>query len=329
MSQAREGRERSTGRQAARPDHFTARVPASTSNLGSGFDALGLAVSRYLTVTWTPGDEPLSVHYAGTLTGRGGDPRSDLAARALAAGLAEAGAPPPGGRLQLDSAIPVERGLGSSAAAVAAGLTLAAAFLDQPLDRRVALERAVELEGHPDNAAPALLGGLVAITRDAAGRPLPFSLPLAPELAFAFAAPGSGVSTVSARQALPEAVPHGRAVAALGRAAALVHGLATADAQLLRAGFQDDLHVPYRLPLIPGGRAAIAAAMDAGAWAVTISGSGSGLFAVTAAERAAPVAAAMEDAFRAAGPGAIGFVLDADHAGVRLVDAVPSPAVAQ
>jgi len=329
VSQEREGRERSAGRPSARPAHFAARVPASTSNLGSGFDMLGLAVNRYLTATWTPGDEPLSIHYAGTLMGHRGEPRSDLAARALAGALAEAGAAPPGGRLLLDSAIPVERGLGSSAAAVAAGLTLAAAFLGQPLDRRLALERAVELEGHPDNAAPALLGGLVATTRDGAGRPLPFSLPLAPSLAFAFAAPGSGVSTARARQALPEAVPHGRAVAALGRAAALVHGLATADAALLRAGFQDDLHVPYRLPLISGGQAAMAAAMEAGAWAVTISGSGSGLFAVTTADRAASVATAMEDAFRAAGPGAIGFVLDADHAGVTLVDAVPSPSVAQ
>ena len=298
---------------------WSVRVPGSTSNLGSGFDVLGLAVTRYLEAHWTPGAGPLTVRYGGTLVVLTAHADRDLTARALTAALSRAGAPPPGGTLALRSGIPVGRGLGSSGAAVAAGMALAALALGRELDREGALVHAAELEGHPDNAAPALMGGLVGVTRRVGGEPLPFRLPLAADMAFAYAAPGSTVSTAEARRALPASVPHEQAVAGLGRAAALVHGLATADPDLLAAGFHDDLHVPYRLPLIPRAGDAWQAGLAAGAWAVTVSGSGSGLFAVTPPGRAAAVADAMGQAFAASGPGAIHFPLEADTAGVQTV----------
>ncbi|MFW6078261.1 MAG: hypothetical protein ACODAE_01485, partial [Gemmatimonadota bacterium] len=167
--------------------------------------------------------------------------------------------------------------------------------------RRV--ERAVDIEGHPDNVGPALFGGLVAVTTDADGRPVVFRPPLSHALGLAYAAPGAAISTAAARAALPDSVPHAAAVRTAGRMAALLHGLAHADPDALRLGFADELHVPYRLPLIPGAEAAIRAGHDAGAWAVTISGAGSGLIAACSPDAADAVARAMGDAFRERTPG--------------------------
>ena len=125
-------------------------------------------------------------------------------------------------------------------------------------------------EGHLDNAAPTLLGGLVGVAH---GRP--FSLPLASSSAFVFAAPGFELATSRARAALPATVTHGEAVRALGRVAALVRALETGDPELLALGLDDTLHVPYRLPLIPGGAEVVAAGTRAGAYGVTVSGAGS------------------------------------------------------
>lgn len=188
---------------------------------------------------------------------------------------------------------------------------LAAAALGRALDRPAELERAYELEHHPDNAAPSLYGGLVAVARsNSVLRAMP--LPLADELTFAFAAPDIEVSTRVAREALPTVVPHDVAARGLGRVAALVQGFASGDPELLRIGFEDELHVPHRLKLIPHAKQAMDAARTAGALAVTISGSGSGLIAVASRERAAAVAEAMADTFG----GGVAFTSDADRRGV-------------
>ncbi|HEX7090984.1 MAG TPA: hypothetical protein VF192_12660 [Longimicrobiales bacterium] len=315
------------------------RVPASTSNLGSGFDCLGLAIARYLDAEYEPGGAALRLELGGTLAALRTAAEDDILARAFRARLAAHGVSGACGTIRASSDIPLSRGLGSSAAAVVAGLALADAAASKlkydghpetpgpalALAPALAhhaewLALATELEGHPDNAAPAILGGLVAVVRDAAGRPRAVPLPLSPDVGFAFAAPGAGVSTSAARQALPAEVPHHVAARALGRLAALLHGLAVADPELIRSGFADELHVPYRLPLIPGAREAMEAAHAAGAWAVTISGSGSGLIAACMPTRAADVAAAMVDAFRrAASPeGVVHFEARPAIQGVRV-----------
>src|SRR5262249_28963521 len=147
-----------------------------------------------------------------------------------------------------------------------------------------------------DNVAPALFGGLVGVARDSEGRAQAFSLPLSENVGFAFAAPDVEVPTPLARRALPAEVPHAMAARALGRMAALVEGLALGDEQMLQLGFADELHVPYRLPLIPRAREAFSAAREAGAWAVTISGSGSGLIALCARGTESAIASVMSDA---------------------------------
>ncbi|HTA73069.1 MAG TPA: homoserine kinase [Gemmatimonadaceae bacterium] len=284
------------------------RVPGSTSNLGAGFDTIGLAVSRYLTAEYRAGDGPLAIDRRGTLASLQGMPEElDLFAQAM-----RSVCPSLGGTLVLDSEIPVGRGLGSSAAAVVGGLTLGAAVGSSNVD---VLRTARRWESHLDNVAPCLLGGLVAVVENEA-----FPLVLAPGIAFAYAAPGVPLSTARARAALPTTVPHSEAARALGHLAALIRGLETADVALLKLGLSDRLHVPYRLPLIPGGAEVREAGLAAGAWGVTVSGAGSGLLAVTAPEKAASVAEAMAAAFReAAGPeGVVAFPLVPDSRGVTL-----------
>jgi homoserine kinase len=269
------------------------RVPGSTSNLGAGFDCLGLALDFYLDASYTPDPGELRLERAGALTGLTGP---DLLIEALHDALVQRGIPATG-VVHASSEIPIGRGLGSSASATVAGLALAAAAAGEELDHAEALAVATRREGHPDNAAPALLGGLVGVVWGLSGRPAAIRLTLSPDIGFAWAAPAAQVGTTQARTALPQMVPHAVATRALGRNLALVQGLASGNAELIRAGFRDELHVPYRLPLIPGGAEAMRAAEAAGAWAVTISGSGSGLIAACPPELAHVVAQAMGDSF--------------------------------
>lgn len=273
------------------PGDVAVYAPGSTSNLGPGFDVLGLAVDRGLRATWHSGDEPLRVERRGTLAAFRVEPDDDLVVRSVVQGLATwgdasgspASADQLGGRLVLTSRIPVARGLGSSSAARVAGLLLAAAAAgaDEP-ERDELLSMVARGEGHPDNAAPALLGGLVAVGWEdpAAGTVRARRLPVSPRVGWCYAAPAAVVRTDEARKALPATVPHGLVGATGARLAILLHGLATADGDAVAWGVRDEVHSPWRLPLVPGGGEACAAARAAGAWGATLSGSGSGIVAM-------------------------------------------------
>lgn len=291
-------------------------MPCSTSNLGSGFDCIGLAFDLYLDAGYEPGTGELSIRRAGTLRELDLDIGEDRLAVAFRAELRRRGVGEVSGTLLVTSTIPVARGLGSSAAATVAGIALAAAACGQTLDRASALASAMQLEGHPDNAAPSLHGGLVAVA-SSGHVPRALRLPLSPKVGFVYGAPASGVSTERARAALPRHVPHSAAVRNLGRLAALLHGLANADAESIGIGFTDELHVPYRLPLIPHANAALEAAVKAGAWAVTISGSGSGLIAACPPDSRSPICQALIDAFGGSASGAVAFAVRADMHGVQ------------
>ena len=263
------------------------RVPASTSNLGAGFDFLGLALDLWLEARLEDGrGEPV---YQGTLADL--DPDEDLIASILIErDLLRAR------RLVVSSSIPVGRGLGSSAAATVAAFALAG------LERDDIYKEAAAREGHPDNVGPAVYGGLVLAAHK------PTRLLLHRSIGIALAVPDLIVPTKLARERLPLDVPTGIVIQQAQRAAALVQGLVSGDADLVDFGMDDRLAVPMRKDLIPGYDNAVDAGLDAGAWGVTISGAGSTLVAVTDAAIVDGVAEAMAEALRAAGTVAMPMV---------------------
>jgi homoserine kinase len=280
------------------------RVPCSTSNLGAGFDCVGIALDRWLTAeAWLEGEgETPALTRGGALAALGDAPAGDdLLVRGAALACAAAGRPMPRGlAIAATSDIPVARGLGSSAAALVAGALLADALLELRLGaHRVAALGSTE-EGHPDNVAPMLFGGAVlGVPRGEGWAFAP--LALHDDVRAIVAIPTFQTSTRAMRGALPPDVPHRVAVRAAGKSAALVRGLADADPALLAHALDDVLHVPWRRALIPGYDTVVDAARAAGAWGATLSGAGSSLIALAPRDAAARVGQAMRDAWTACG----------------------------
>ncbi|HEU4563029.1 MAG TPA: homoserine kinase [Gemmatimonadaceae bacterium] len=303
-------------------------MPGSTSNLGAGFDCVGMAVDRWLRVTARIGGAAPAprITREGTLAAVREPAERDAIWRGFVAACNAGGALAPRAIVfAARSTIPVGRGLGSSAAALVAGAALAAAMLGLRLGAQGIAALSARLEGHPDNAVPSTVGGtMLAVMRDA--RP-PVIAPIAPHpsLAFVFAIPDFAVETSAARAALPMLVRHATAVEAARRAAALVHGLVTGDEALLAAGLDDVLHVPHRRALVRGYDAVARAAAGAGAIGATLSGAGSGMVAIAPRARADDVARAMTDAWREADVRAETFVHTRPVRGYHLEEPAASP----
>ncbi len=274
-------------------------VPASTSNLGPGFDLLGLALGLFLEVHLTEtgaGEHELS------RSGQGARELPPAEEDLLLAAFerVRAARPFPGCfRFEVCSEIPVGRGLGSSGAAIVAGMLLARA-LSRTIEERELLALGIELEGHPDNVAAALLGGLTLCARGENGPWTVISPQLSPRLGFAVAWPREPLPTARARAVLPDRVRFHDAAENPRRLALLLEGLRTGERDLLELGVEDRLHVRYRLPLLPGAERALAAGREAGAWAATLSGAGSGLVALGERGTLEPVARAMAEVLREA-----------------------------
>lgn len=282
------------------------KVPATTANLGPGFDAIGLALQIYneLTLSIAAGPRPEV-----QIEGEGAEslPRdgSHLSLQAAGALFKAAGLKPPSWALLQVNRIPAGAGLGSSAAAIVGGMVAANAFLPHPLSREQILELAVQMEGHPDNVAPAIYGGMVISCRDQE-RLRTYRASPAPGLRLLLAVPDITLATSAARRVLPEQVPHSDAVFNTGRAAALAAALLTGKEDVLRWATEDRLHQPYRYHLIPGSEAALAAARRAGAGGAAISGAGPSIIAfwfehADSDPREGPVSAALQAAFTNAG----------------------------
>ena len=279
------------------------RVPATTANLGPGFDTLGLALDLWNETDFT---RPADGHLVVTVTGEGVDllptgTENTVAAAALR--LFElAGEQPPGLQIDCRNHIPLSSGLGSSAAAVLTGLLGANALLGEPLGQEALLKLAVEIEGHPDNVAPALLGGLVVCLAEGEvirAHRLPPRADRQP-VHITLALPKFDLPTRAARAVLPAQVPHADAVFNLSRAVLVAEALSTGDLDLLASAMHDRLHQPYRLPLIPGAQDAKKAAKNAGAAAAALSGAGPSLVAFSAQQDPA-IGVAMGQAFADAG----------------------------
>ena len=271
-------------------------VPASSANLGAGFDALGLALTLYNRVWMEEAD--------GCLIESADDAPIPLdetnmvyhTARLL---YSRCGRPFRGLHIRQENRIPMTRGLGSSSACLVAGLLGANTLLGSPLSMGDLCDLAAELEGHPDNVAPALLGGLVTSVMDG-GRVHTVSVPVAEGIRFAVFIPDFELRTDVARAALPETVSRADAVYNLSRAALMTASLCSGSLENLRVAVQDRLHQPYRFPMIPGAEQIFYTAYDLGAYAVAVSGAGPSILAVVdGADTAFPARA--EERLHAAG----------------------------
>jgi homoserine kinase len=228
----------------------TVRIPASSANLGPGFDALGLAVTLYDDVTAEVITSGLDIHVTGE--GQHGVPLDEthLVVEAMHAAFDLLGGRPEGLRLTCVNQIPHGRGLGSSSAAIVGGIVLARALVDGGealLDDASAYQLAVDLEGHPDNVAAAFFGGLTIAWVDGAAAEVER---LRTDVQVTVFVPPSAVSTKQARGLLPETVPHGDAAFNAGRAALLIAALTHAPHRLISAT-EDRIHQPYRAEAMP------------------------------------------------------------------------------
>ncbi len=299
----------------------TVSTPASTANLGAGFDCLALALNHrnIIELTDTGAGAGLEITAEGEGANRVPLDERNLIYRA-AAKVFEYMRKGPAGRLLLRSVntIPLGSGMGSSAATVVGGLVAANVLVGAGLTREQILEMATEMEGHPDNAAAALYGGLTLVSAPHGGGEPHVRALAVPPMQVVIALPEVRLSTAEARAALPAQVPLTDAVFNIGHALFTVQALTTGDEVLLSWALDDRLHQPYRQKLIPGFQAVAAAARQAGASAVALSGAGPSLVAFAAGQHAA-IAAAMQAAFASVSLPARTFVLDVDARGAEVV----------
>jgi homoserine kinase len=261
-------------------------APATIANLGAGYDCLGLAVELQLRVVVEavePGADPSAIDLTveGDCIGELPEDRSNRFVVALEAGLAElgvGGVDQIGWKVSMSNPIPLERGLGSSASATVAGLIAAGALAGRSLDSATVLRLATRIEGHPDNVAPALLGGLVAsIALDDRVEAVRIEPPR--DLLVVAWIPERKLPTSEMRRVLPDAVPRADAIANLARVAVGVAGLASGRADVLRLLTEDRLHEPYRAAVYPELPELVAAARAAGALGACLAGAGSTIVA--------------------------------------------------
>lgn len=255
---------------------ITVKVPATSANIGAGFDSCGLALGLYNTVHMEEADGVSIRTSDGT---RVPTDERNLVYAAAKRVYDECGRPLRGLSLVQENAIPMARGLGSSSACIAAGVLGANALLGGVLSDADLLDLATKIEGHPDNVAPALLGGFVVSAYDE-GHVYSLKKTIAPGITFAAFIPDFKLLTEKARAALPKMVSHADAVYNLSRAALLATAFCEERYDFLPVAAKDSLHQQYRLPLIEGGEAVFALADGLGALATFISGAGPTILSV-------------------------------------------------
>lgn len=305
---------------------LTLRIPATSANLGPGFDCMGLALDLWNTFELHDGNgRGITVESHGEGEGILPDDKSHLVVRTM---IDEISAYMPfdarraSYHIVCRNAVPCGSGLGSSSTAVLAGLMFANAVMDphgfrgQAGSARI-LSRAFELEGHGDNVAPAFLGGLVVVVgRD--GEVITHKVEL-PPMRVVVCVPDFYFMTSHARSVLPVHYARADAVFNIGRAMLVVEALRSGDAGLLAKVMDDRIHEPFRLPAIPGAPAARQAALAHGAIAVSLSGAGPGMIAF-ANDAHAAIGEAMRSAFAASGLRARAWVLEVSSRGAHLVN---------
>ena len=279
-------------------------VPSTTANLGPGFDCLGAALNlnNRFTITRIEGSgERFELIMEGNEGNhlRGGP--ENLVYRAAQRVWKAAGIEPVGLEARVKLAVPPARGLGSSATAIVAGLVGANALMDSPLAKEKLLELAIDIEGHPDNVVPSLLGGLCITAKAASERWRVIRCEWENSIKAVVAIPSIRLTTSEARRAMPKTVPIADAITNLGALTLLVQGLRTGNGELISDGMNDRLHEPYRWRLIKGGLEVKEAATKAGAWGCVISGAGPSVLALCDEKDCIGISRAMIEAWEKMG----------------------------
>jgi homoserine kinase len=257
------------------------RAPATSANLGPGFDCLGLTLDLWNEVQASPG---------GSL-----DPGDNLILRSAYAVFEQVGAAYPGFELRSTNRIPFARGLGSSAAAIASGLLIANHCLGRPLDQAGLVQLATAIEGHPDNVVPCLLGGARVATLAQDGQVIQARIPVTLNLYAVAFVPEQPIPTAHARGLLPPTVPLADALFNVARSSLLVAALASGQADALAEATRDRLHQPYRAALFPAGATLLDTAMQTGALGAFMSGAGPSVLALCADDVSADAVSAALD----------------------------------
>ena len=273
------------------------RVPATTANLGSGFDCIGAALSLYNEFTFTPIEtETLVIAVQGLEAARVNTDATNLAYQAFLKLYSRIDRTPPVIQIEIRLGIPLARGLGSSATAIVGGLLGANALAGNPLSPAEIMQLAIEMEGHPDNVVPALIGGCQLAATSASGwaiADIPWHGTIVPVVAI----PNFELSTAEARSVLPTEYSRADAIFNTAHLGLTIRGLETGNAAWLTAALTDRIHQPYRQKLIPGYTDVAQAVIAAGGYGMVISGAGPTLLALSSAESSEAVATAMTEAW--------------------------------
>jgi len=295
------------------------RVPATTANLGPGFDSLGMALDMYNYITMAETDTGLTIKVEGSGAEKISKDTSNLVYKAAAQVFQKVGYKPKGLQINLQNNIPLARGLGSSAAAIIGGMVAANHISGSKLDYDQILHMATCMEGHPDNVAPALLGGIV-VCAQLEGETVYRRIQPPVNLTTVVAIPDYELSTEKARNALPAKVPLGDAVYNLSRVSLLVWAFANSDMELMGKVMEDKLHQPYRMHLIPGMHNVTKAAIEMGAYSLVLSGAGPALIAFCTSNNAMAIGEAMKIAFEKSGAECAIKILRPEADGVKMLE---------
>lgn len=310
----------------------TVRVPATTANLGPGFDCVGVALSLYNQFEFsritsgnpTSVSEVVKITVSGLEANRVKTDRSNLAYQAFLKLYDKIGQPPPGVAIHINLNVPLARGLGSSATAIVGGLVGANHLAGTPLSREEVMNLAISIEGHPDNVVPALIGGCrLAVSHDTSDSgssnwticPVPWHSEIIPVVAI----PDFELSTETARKVLPASYSRADAIFNTANFGLLVRGLETGNSDWLAVAMRDRIHQPYRKTLIQGYDIVRQAAIDAGAYGLVISGAGPTLLALSSSKYANEVATTIFSTWDRQGVNSEVKVLTIDSSG-SLVD---------
>lgn len=296
---------------------FTVYVPATSANLGPGYDVIGVALDIYNEFHATIGGvKKLHVEIEGEGTDDIPRDENNLIYKSALAGCKIAGVEMPNIRIHQKNAVPLNRGMGSSATAVLGGLMIAREIAGDKLKVDDMISLAVDIEGHPDNLMAAFMGGVVInYKRNGIYRGVKFIPP--DPLRVVLVVPDIQVSTKMARELLPDSYEIKDVVSNLGNISLLIHALHTGQYRLLREAMEDTIHQPYRAELIPGFNDVVESAKNAGAWGCAISGSGSTIIAFCS-ENENEIAEAMKDTFRLHSVDSVSMITGISDDGVRL-----------